>query len=513
MSDSISKKISSLNRWSIGTVSILQILFAVLIVITANFLSSQYYVRKDLSRSEDFSLTSATTGFLNYSQIKDRKTPVKMIVAFRSSSPFYERVRSLAQEYERISDHKIIIERLDPVRAVDRALQIAKVYNMTTASGAIFREDLIIIDAREDTAAQALGKDSTNNIRMVTLDNMLIYDNEGGKTARRVSAFQGEDALTSALLSAIEGEPRKAYFIADKSDFNTDLNSGSWSSLRDTLVSQNIIPVPVKVSELTEIPADAASVIIASPRYDFTVNEMIILKQYWDKPNSNLLVLLNADGTPPNLRSFLRDHGVTPRRDQILTIKGKNPIYTVSGSFTSGMSFTQDFWNKTTFFDGRSCSLEVRSVDDVDLINRRISPYVLIESTNKFWGETKYNAETPSFDSNEDKAGPCAIAAGVIRGDATDDRFANQSSRMIVISTVDFLQPNALREENLDFLNSCANWLVGRPEMTGAGPRSLGTHRLPLLSSQAAFINQINLVYLPLIALLISLVIWNMRRT
>jgi hypothetical protein len=83
---------------------------------------------------------------------------------------------------------------------------------------------------------------------------------------------------------------------------------------------------------------------------------------------------------------------------------------------------------------------------------------------------------------------------------------------MVVISNANFLDPAALRSENVDFFNSCANWLVGREEIVGTGPRKLGTYKLPLLASQATLINRINLFFLPSIVLLISLFIWNARR-
>jgi len=506
----VETKPRALNRWNIGTLSIVQILALVVTVIAANYLGSYYYAKKDLSRGENYSLSHWTSGLLKSEPLQSRKTPVKIIIAFRRSTPITERVNVLIEEYARMSGGKIIVEKFDPVRNVDRAQQVAETYNLAANSGVINRDDLVIIDAREDTKEQVSKEDSAK-IRIVTREHMLLYENGEGKSARRMSAFQGEDVLTTGLLCALEGKPRLLYFLADKSDFQTDLNSGAWAVMRDSLLSQNLVPLPVKMAELKEIPADAAGLIIAAPRYDFTKEELAMLVEYWNRPASNIMVILRAQQTPDNLRSFLRDHGVTPRRDQIVTNKGKNAVFRVDATFTSGFEFTRDFWNKTTSFDGLSSSLEVREGAE-DLNNRRIVPIKLLESLPQYWGETNKSASVPTYSEVEDIKGPLTLAAAVIRGAAADDRFAEKSSRMIVFSNANFLEPNSLRNENIDFFNACSNWLVGREEMTGTGPRTIGTYKLPLLTTQASFINRINLFYLPAAVLLLSLFVWNARR-
>ncbi len=500
----------SLNRWSIGTLSILQIASLLIIAIAVNFVSSHYFVKRDLSRGEDYSLSQWTKGLLQAGSLQSRKTPVKFIVAFRRSTPITERVRVLADEYARLSNQKIVIERFDPVRDVDRALQVAETYNLAANAGVINRDDLVIIDARADTGVQA-GKDDSAHIRFVTQEQMALYENNDGKTARRMNSFRGEDMLTTGLLSALEGKPRLVYFLADKSDFQTEVTNNSWTVMRDSLLSQNILPAPVKMSDLEKIPDDAAGLIIAAPRYDFTKEEIAVLTEYWNRPASNIMVILRAQQTPDQLRAFLREHGVTPRRDQIVTIKGKNIVYRVDASFTPGFEYTRDFWSKSTSFDGMSSSLEVREGAE-DLINRRISPFKLLESSAAYWGETNATAKEPSFSEVEDRKGPLTLAAAVIRGAASDDRFAAKASRMVVISNANFLDPAALRTENVDFFNASANWLVGREEMSGTGPRKLSTYKLPLLASQATLINRINLFFFPAAILLLSLFIWNARR-
>jgi hypothetical protein len=104
------------------------------------------------------------------------------------------------------------------------------------------------------------------------------------------------------------------------------------------------------------------------------------------------------------------------------------------------------------------------------------------------------------------------LAACVTRGAESDDRFAADTSRMSVISNMDFLQPKYQSAENLDFLASSVNWLVGREALAGIGPRSLGTYKLPLLDAQVSFINRVNLFFLPAFLVLMGAFVWASRR-
>jgi hypothetical protein len=128
----------------------------------------------------------------------------------------------------------------------------------------------------------------------------------------------------------------------------------------------------------------------------------------------------------------------------------------------------------------------------------------LIEAAPGFWGETRFGGGNENFNEREDNAPPLNLAACVIRGAESDDRFAADSSRMIVISNTDFLSPENHRAENLDFLASSVNWMVGRESLAGIGPRAL--------EAQVSFINRINLFFIPAAFLLIGTYVWSARR-
>lgn len=512
MSDSPSephpKPARPLNRWGMGTLSFVQIALLLIVVITLNYLAMSYYQRIDMSRSADYSLSSVTQRYLAGEALTAREKPVKWIMAYRRSSDFYERVRGIAEEYQRLSKGKIQFEFVDPLRSPDRLQEITAAYGLTLL------KDLVIVDARTDDSPPVTEdanqiKTLNPHIRLVLAEDMATFAIADG--TRKVVGFQGEDVLTTALVAAIEGRPKVMALIADKSRIQTQDGPSPRKSLEETLLFQNVALREIQLSETSAIPSDVAGVVLAAPGYDPTDQEMQVLQQYWARPRAAMLVLTDPAGMPPKIRAFLRSNGVTPRNDRVIVREGKQLITTARGIFTKGVSFLSDLSGQTTEFGGASSSLEVREGAD-DLLSKRIMPIGLIEVPAGFWGETKFGQGNETFDEMEDHGPPLYLAASVTRGAESDDRFAAETSRMIVISNVDFLDPKHHRAENLDFLASSVNWLVGRETLTGIGPRSLGTYKLPLLDAQVSFINRINLFFIPAFLIVIGAFVWSSRR-
>ena len=127
----------------------------------------------------------------------------------------------------------------------------------------------------------------------------------------------------------------------------------------------------------------------------------------------------------------------------------------------------------------------------------------------------------PTFDPREDQgvikgaanATPVHIAAAVVRGLENDDTTTPLTSRMVVVGNTDFLRPENMREEMSYFTNSTINWLIGRESLIGIDPKPVFRKKITIQSVHKSFIDQLILIYLPVTALLIALVIWNSRRS
>jgi hypothetical protein len=313
------------------------------------------------------------------------------------------------------------------------------------------------------------------------------------------------------LVEAIEGKPRKMALVADKTSLTNSGAGTARAMLAEKLRFQNIELSEIRIADLQDIPTDLSGVVIAAPRHDFTESEIELLDRYWSRPRAAILVLADADGLPKNLRAFLRSNGVTVRKDRVVTRRDGALVASADGLFTQGIEFLADLAGQSTSFGGSTASIDVREAAD-DLLARGILPMGLVEVLPGFWGETRFGEGESSFDETEDHAPPFHLAACVMRGRESDDRTAIESSRMIVIANTDFLHPDHQRAENLDFLATAANWLVGRESLGGIGSRPLGTYKLPLYDAQISFINRVNLIFLPAMMLLVGGFVWSARR-
>lgn len=523
MSDSPDKSKApppSLPRLKIGAIVAIQVVLAGVALLGANYLSSTHHRSRDLSRLEQFSLSNWTRKLLDSDLMKERQNPVRLIIAARKSSPHYVRLRTIAEQYQKLSEGRLSVEFIDPLRDADRAFEIAEVYDH------IFHGDVCIIDARSgDEPVFVTDEDgkktSSKHIRFIPVEEMLVYRADPTKRGNPIYDYQDENLISSSILSALEGTARRVYFLADKSQLRDSSENTPWATLSNTLRLQNILLEPTQLSNIDAIPEDAEGVALIAPQYDLDEREIGILRDYWSRPQASLLVILDPVHRPERLRAFLREHGITPRADRIMTSRDGQTSASVVARFTYGAQLNRintDISGKTTVFEGGSSSLEVREGAE-DLLNRRIFPMALIETSTGYWGETRFQEEDPTFTPGEDHgnpspnaATPLYLGAAVIRGNATSEETAGQISRMVVVSNSSFLHPQRLRTEQIDFLRNSANWLLGREELMGIGPQPVARYKLNLIASQVAFINRLTLFIIPGILLLVGVVFWSIRR-
>ena len=500
-------------KLGLGVRAVLQIVFAILSLVFIYYLAFTYQTRKDLSERSDFTVSEATENLLRSSGVMDREEPIKIIAALRKSSPHFSRLRPVVDEYERLSKGKVKLEYLDPIRDKDRAFEIQNNYGDLLADK-LFEDDIFIIDARKGASANSVEatEDVTSHLRYLPASSMVISRTDINNQ-RRIVGYQDEDLLSSMLQSAIEGKPRIMYLVEDKSDLEVTAAGSPLQVISEALQKQNIYLLPLKISQVDRIPENAEGLVIVAPEYDFEPKEIEVLESYWKRPSSAIIAYLNPTTRPVNLKAFLRKNGVTPRDDRIIRTRNGRTENQVLATFTvgAGLGVNGSLEMKSVPFEGRVGSLEVREGAE-DLIANRIQAYSLIETAPDFWGETDYKKANPKYDDDSDYSGPLSIGAAVIRGNANSDNTAPNISKMIVLSTSDFLDPARLGNEQLDFVKNSTYWLLGREELMGIGPRSLQRRKLNLIKDDIKFLSNIVLFFIPVGLFLVAMFVWNIRR-
>ncbi len=488
MSDPAPKKTLLIGR---NTLALLQILSVGLAILFISFTLPQIAPRLDLTQQKSFSLSEYTRNLLRSELVKSKDLTLHCLAD--QSSPYFERAQVILSEYERVSNGRIQVSFVDPHKHPEQAFQLIEKYKVHPT------DDLIIID--DGTAERP---------SIIPFADLMVFEVTAQKQ-RKLSAYQVEDVMTTTLLNQLENKRRTVYFIADNTKDTSIQEDSIGATLQALYRNQNIDLHPLLLSEVDQIPEDASGLLFLTPEYDIEPSALEILTDYWNKPKSSLFIVLDPDSRPKRLRAFLRSHGITQRADRVYNFESPSLSTKTIASFTKGPELNADLMGKSTIFEGVSTTLDVRESAE-DLLNKRIFPLALVETSEQHYSESRFQQDGQSFTLGEDHRAGLYLGAAVIKGTETNDALASSSSRMIVLSTSEFLKPDNIRAEQIDFVKNSINWLVGRTELIGIGAKPLQRYKLNLVPAEIKFVNRLTLIILPLAFLLIGAFTWNLRR-
>lgn len=483
------------------------LLLLAVIVVTLNYLGCNEYSRRDLTEDERYTISERTINVLNSDRIQKRDTPIRIIFAFKQSTPNYARMRSLLEEYERYGKGKIEVEYFDPMRQPHRAREISQIY------GVEFNQNLCVIDARADhnVALNTFEEDKSERkyVRIRSGATFIKYETLPDET-RRAVALMMDEVVCSAMTEAVEGEMRHMYVVEGKGGVSRD-DTERLELLAEICNSINIQLKFITLNGLDTLPDDAAGLLIIAPQTDFTEDEIRILNDYWEnRPGRNaIFIALSPTHTQlPRLYRFIREQGIRPNADRVLLRDRNRAYYDISAVFPKGLNCTRSFWNGTTHVEGQSMSLTLEHGDDNMAAIRRLSSYPLLMTTPEYYGETRAD-RSPSYDPQEDREGPLCMQAAVTKGSPQDP---NNLNTLVVLGNVDMLELANTRSEQRDYLRTLWAWMSDRPEYAGKSANQDLTVKIDLNRHTRNAIEYITLIFLPLLALLIALMIWNTRR-
>jgi len=522
------KPTARINRFNIGAVILIQVVLAFICVCLVNYLTAGKHIRKDLTAGGQYTLSDYSMKFLNSELLENHKDTIKIFVISKQNPIYSLRLRSVFEEYSRNSAAEIEVEFIDRVKDANRLNEISAIYSKS------FHEDSVLIDARtksEKTEVEApkttslAGNPSDTDTETVSLKrirefpiNALFVTSEDGQ---RIAAWQDEKIITTYLLSAIEGKPRKFYFIVDKSEVD-DLGEGSpaWSTFSRLLDSQNIQLEPYQISSNKPIPADAEGVAIIGLDVDFDDSEINVLNEYWGRNSAAMFITIKPEAKLVKIRRFLASYGIMVEKDRVTSMSNGRKLTKARGIFVRGNEITKGFGDQATQLDGMTRSLSLVNVDQ--LATKNINVYSILNSAPGWWGETSYQKGKAQFDPGKDNgsapespvAKPVSLSVAVVRGKENLDRTKYLTSRMIVMGNTQFLRPNNMRGELTHFMVSSINWLAGREDLVGSiGQKPVQSQKITIPENQKSQINLAILVGLPCFAGILAFIVWLNRRS
>src|SRR6266436_868767 len=183
-----SKKI---HRVQIGFNVLAQIALILFLAAMINSIAFKHYKPWDFSRDQKYALSDKTKRFLG-----SVKGKLRITVFFSPKSPIASDVQNLLAEYQYAGQGKIDVEFIDPERNLSRAKEVLDKYKVVSG------ESLLIVDydKRNKTVKES---------EMAEMDQSAMAFGE----PPRVSAFKGEQAITSAMIDLVEGKKNTIGYV------------------------------------------------------------------------------------------------------------------------------------------------------------------------------------------------------------------------------------------------------------------------------------------------------------
>jgi ABC-type uncharacterized transport system len=483
-----------IRRVQIGFNVLTQIILLLFLAAMVNSIAFKHYQRWDFSRDQKYALSDKTKRFL-----RTIKGKMRVIVFFSPSTPITADVQNLLTEYQYAGKGKIDIEHIDPERNLSRAKEIFDKYKVVSD------ESLLVIDYE--------GRNKTVKAsEMAEIDQSGMSFGEGP----RVTAFKGEQAITSAMMDVVQGKKDTLGYVLGHKEPPLSGNSNI-SVLKAFIESENITFQELNLFDVGAIPAELKTILIIGPQYDFSDREMKLLRDFWDK-QGRILLLRDPAAKMPKLDAFLNDLGVKANDDRLMVflrtgIEELALTRDVQAHFLGNNPVTKRLADVRALFFGGTSSLTLEP-DRVRAANIRLDP--LIQAEKGYFAETDYNSDNQAkFQADAKAAGaPPTIGAAVERGASADERVQMNSSRLVVVSNATFIQDNAVTQDQqaLDFISGSVNWLLSREKLIGIAPKISKPLTFTLNEDALRNLRWLVLVGMPLIFALLGAVVWWQRR-
>jgi ABC-type uncharacterized transport system involved in gliding motility auxiliary subunit len=476
-------------RYGIGLNVALQVLLALALFIGVNRLNYYHYWRWDLSPSQDYTLSPATLKYLD-SLSRD----VQIYIVFGRDSKVYGEVQSLLEEYHLRGRQRIKVRSIDPVRDIERAEQLKADTGLSLAqNGVLIRCGV--------------------NKRFITEEELVVRES-GTSTNKQIIEFRGEDAISSALISVVEGRVRRFYYVVGKGSRSDQALHDASTAAIDLGKQQNFVVQPVNLSEVSRIPADADGLLILGARYDLSEREIVMLHDYWQTKRAGIFVMLDPGGDTLRLNAFLTTNGVRPRGDRVLmaesTSTGPKKEFSVLAEFMKGVPFTRHLSSSTITLAGQTESLELLE-ENTALKEKSIRTQPLLLAAPRYWGERQYLEELPVVD-DEDTVPPIYVAASIERGAVRDESQRADSARMVVVGNSTLLDKQTMLAISHDFVAAGLNWLMNRESFIGIPAKAKHAYRIQLTSRQHELIFWVTSIAMPGLVLAFGFMVWASRR-
>ncbi len=479
-----------LQRYRTAALVSVQAVLIFIVFLQVNYLSCRRHVTWDLTQNRRFTVSDTTKNYL-----QSLGGEVRLVMAFLGTSELHSEAKGLIAEYDRIGGDAVSAEYLDLSRSRSRIAELKDKHQLQ------FSGDQIVIFGE------------SGRIKTVNAEELVNRDANSG----RVIEFKGEEVITAAILEVTEQKQRKIYLVTG--DRRADELIPIAAQLQPLANAQNARLEGLGLEGREEIPEDADALFFPGNSDDLTERELAMVRAYWEGRRGGLVLFLDPTAETPVLNSMLREHGVAPRADRVLSVVSipgvaARKTYDVPISLLPGQGPTRDLPALSTRLTGQTQSIEVLFEDDL-LHAENIRPFPLMIAATGFWGETDFQAEEISFNPGVDRGQPDPVftAASVEKGVQGDPGLLQGSSRLVVVGNANLISPTGNSAKvAVDFTMASLNWVMNREELIGISPRRPTFFTLSISPDKVAFLQSLLIMVLPGATVILGGFVWMRRR-
>lgn len=492
----------SVNRWKRTINLVLQALLVVSFFGGLNYLALHHGWRFDLTHNRQHTLSEESKAYL-----RSLDQPVQLIVTIDRNSD----AENLAQAY----------------RDINGLLQEYVNATASKPSANLGRVTVRHLDVyREQREAEQLEINRADVVLALCNDRRQVIPLSAFYTVRDgvATAFTGEQAVTSAILSVSNPERPHLYFLAGHGEMMpSDVSpQRGLSLLADELRLRNFAVDTIDLSQTRGVPEDAAAVIIAAPD-SYGPFEVEQLRLYLSNRAGRAIILLHP-GVNHGLDDLLYDWGLIA--DDVVVLDADRANVTELGELRivafQPHPITQTLVdNNLPVFFGPT---RVVRPDPGRPLDNSLRAEVLAATSETAWGERNYRARgEPVYDPGYDLKGLAGFApAKRLSVVASSERvtppdglpFSVRGGRLVLFGNSYFASNARIYAPgNQNIILNAIDWCVDREIQLNTIPRPIERFQLNLSQTELVKLRYSLLFILPGAAALFGLIVYWTRRS
>jgi len=495
-----------------------QIGLALTLFVLTNYLFARHELwRVDVTQSQQFTLSDESRAL-----IKDTKAPIRLLTIVPEGGLDPQLVRqltTLVQEY-REANSWIEGEFFDTLTVKDPIKREAKLKALGVSGD--LSNDQALLGVIVQYGKKEPGKDfEVVRSKRVSLEE--LFQRDPGDPSGRRTAFNGEQAITTAILELSDERKATIYFLEGHGEPEMGgMGPGGLAYWVERIRERNMQVKSLNLlrEDQTAVPEDADLLVIAGPQSPLTKVEVEAIEAYLDRGGDMIYLaepryestVTGVEWLAIGLREPIRRRYGILSRDAVVSFAVQDGRgRTVRTADLQGVfEFSHRHPLVRPLQHGRMHLRGARHFGEMTVLNVVTEP--LLEGIPS--EEKRYRAhDNPG--SVKGSGGPFVFAMAAHAHDSTGKTGPKVPSRVVVIGDLDMATSRLVSQRssvNLEFLMNSVQWCLERQSRIVGKVRVKEPTRLVMTKDQVAQISLIAIFGLPAIAIALGILAWAIRR-